>query len=123
MLGDRYLLARAVMNLLVNAVRYSAPMSHVGVTLELAAGEGRVVVRDEGPGIIAERRAELFTRFARGLHVGPNDPGGAGLGLAFVRTVALKHGGRVVVDSEEGRGSTFTLVVPLAGADETVSGA
>ena len=122
-LGDRYLLARAVMNLLVNAVRYSAPMSHVGVTLELAAGEGRVVVRDEGPGIIAERRAELFTRFARGLHVGPNDPGGAGLGLAFVRTVALKHGGRVVVDSEEGRGSTFTLVVPLAGADETVSGA
>ena len=114
-LGDRYLLARAVMNLLVNAIRYTAPMTAVSVTVQMQGHEYAVAVRDAGPGIAAERRSELFTRFARGLHAGAHDPGGAGLGLAFVRTVAIKHAGRVLVDSAPGRGSVFTLVLPVAG--------
>ena len=114
-LGDRYLLARALMNLLVNAVKYSAAPGHVAVRVACAGPECRVEVEDHGPGIEPARRAELFTRFARGLHAGTADPGGAGLGLAFVRTVADKHGGRVMVDSEVGRGSLFVLLLPVAG--------
>ena len=63
-------------------------------------------------GVLGARDAAAIA--ALGLHVGGADPGGAGLGLAFVSAVAGKHGGRVNVHSEAGIGSTFTLVLPRA---------
>ena len=112
--GDRSLLARAIGNLLGNAVKFAPENTVVTVRQTLHDAEVALDVADQGPGIPAESQAALFRRYARGLHVGGADPGGAGLGLAFVSAVAGKHGGRVNVHSEAGVGSTFTLVLPRA---------
>ena len=113
--GDRTLVARAVANLVGNAVKFSASGTTVRILLTCSGPECRVAVTDEGPGIPESVRGALFTRYARGLHGGESDPGGAGLGLAFVHTVATRHGGRVEVASEVGVGSTFSLVLPTSG--------
>jgi CHASE2 domain-containing sensor protein/signal transduction histidine kinase len=93
--GDRQLLARAIVNLLSNAIKFSPDRS--AILLECRQQDATVVicVTDEGPGIEPSQQALVFQRFTRGVHRGANDPGGAGLGLAFVRVVAEKHGGRV----------------------------
>jgi signal transduction histidine kinase len=77
-----------------------------------------VSVRDEGPGIAQELQADLFQPFKR-LH-GESHPdiGGVGLGLALVHTVVQRHGGRVEVRSEGGKGAEFRLVLPQADAPE-----
>jgi PAS domain S-box-containing protein len=115
-IGDRALLARAVGNLLGNAVKFAADHTVVRVRQELRGPQVAIVVADQGPGIPEEGRAALFRRYARGLHDGGADPGGAGLGLAFVSAVAGKHSGEVAVQSEVGVGSTFTLILPVAAA-------
>ncbi len=112
--GDRSLLARAIGNLLGNAVKFAADNTVVAVALDPRGPELWLTVTDQGPGIPASGQEALFRRYARGLHDGEADPGGAGLGLAFVSAVAAKHGGRVAVHSKVGVGSTFTLVLPAA---------
>jgi len=71
-----------------------------------------VLVKDEGPGIAEELRTQVFEPFVRGSATANID--GAGLGLAFVKTVAQRHGGKVLLDSALGRGSAFRLVLPRA---------
>lgn len=110
--GDRRLLARALVNLLSNAVKFSPAGSRVDLVCEPVGGSASVRVVDEGPGVQPEHRTALFQRFSRGVHHGP-DPGGAGLGLAFVRVVAEKHGGKAWAEHEREVGTTFRLVVPL----------
>jgi PAS domain S-box-containing protein len=110
--GDRQHLARAIINLLSNAIKFSAPGSGVELLCEHAGDNAVVCVVDHGAGIEPERRGALFQRFSRGLHRG-TDPGGVGLGLAFVRVVAEKHGGAAWAEHE--RGTVFRLSVPLAG--------
>ncbi|MCH3865037.1 ATP-binding protein, partial [Campylobacter jejuni] len=80
-------------------------------------GYWRVHVRDQGQGIAAQDLARLFEPFARVGVATRGDVGGAGLGLAFVRTVAQRHGGEVEVTSEAGVGSVFTLRLPMAPED------
>lgn len=109
--GDRQLLSRAIVNLLGNAVKFSPAGGRVELVCANEQTLAVVSVRDQGPGVEPERRASLFRRFSRGLHRG-TDPGGAGLGLAFVRVVAEKHGGAVWAEHETG--TTFRLAVPLA---------
>jgi PAS domain S-box-containing protein len=108
--GDRQLLSRAIVNLLSNAVKFSPESNSVELACEHEGTTTVVSVIDHGPGVEPERRAALFRRFSRGLHRG-KDPGGAGLGLAFVRVVAEKHGGAVSAAHEAG--TTFRLSVPL----------
>ncbi|MBS0419397.1 MAG: CHASE2 domain-containing protein [Proteobacteria bacterium] len=110
--GDRQLLARAIVNLLNNAVKFSP--DGTAVALECLAQPATVLIRitDSGPGIAPEQQALLFQRFTRGVHRGARDPGGAGLGLAFVRVAAEKHGGRVWAENTTG-GAVFCLSVPL----------
>jgi signal transduction histidine kinase len=127
--GDRGLLGRAIVNLLGNAVKFSARGSQVDLGCEQCDGEAGVHVVDRGPGIAPEREGSLFQRFSRGLHRGDADPGGAGLGLAFVRVVMEKHGGRAVGVSGRERGAVFSLYMPAraagfsAGTDGALSGA
>ncbi|WP_170855694.1 ATP-binding protein [Variovorax sp. CF079] len=71
-----------------------------------------MLVKDEGPGIAEELRTQAFEPFVRGSATANID--GAGLGLAFVKTVAQRHGGKVLLDSALGRGSAFRLVLPRA---------
>ena len=110
-LGDRSLLTRAVINLVGNAIKYSPEKSTVRCRLTSEAGQAVVCVEDEGPGISEEQRARLFEPFRRLGHGGPE---GAGLGLAFVRLVAIRHGGTVDCHSNPGEGCRFELRLPAA---------
>jgi PAS domain S-box-containing protein len=118
--GDRQLLARATINLLGNAVKFSPNGSEVELLCEVVEKNAVVSIVDHGPGVEPERRAALFRRFSRGVHRG-GDPGGAGLGLAFVRVVAEKHGGTAWAEHERERGTEFRLSVPLADTEVSES--
>jgi two-component system sensor histidine kinase SenX3 len=111
-LGDRRQLVSAVHNLMENAVKYSDDGSKVQIR---ARTDGRWVdigVRDEGVGIPSRDLERIFERFYRVDRARSRETGGTGLGLAIVRHVATNHGGEVLVQSQEGSGSTFTLRLP-----------
>jgi PAS domain S-box-containing protein len=110
--GDRQLLARAIVNLLSNALKFSPTGAGVQLRCSRFGREAMIEVTDQGPGIALESRASLFRRFSRGLHRGEADPGGAGLGLAFVRVVMEKHAGRAWVDGGIEHGAVFSLSMP-----------
>jgi CHASE2 domain-containing sensor protein len=110
-LGDRSLLTRAVINLVGNAIKYSPDGSTVRCRVASEAGEVVVSIEDQGPGISEDQRALLFQPFRRLGHGGPE---GAGLGLAFVRLIASRHGGTVTCHSSPGEGSRFELRLPAA---------
>jgi two-component system sensor histidine kinase SenX3 len=110
--GDEHQLVSAVANLLENAVKYSDPGSAVVVETVDAEGWIDVVVRDRGIGIPAKDLERIFERFYRVDRARSRETGGTGLGLSIVRHVATNHGGEVLVESQEGLGSTFTLRLP-----------
>ncbi|HVM40402.1 MAG TPA: ATP-binding protein [Acidimicrobiia bacterium] len=113
---DRRQVVSALTNLLDNAVKYSAIPGSEGDVVDVAVGvEGPDVVirvRDQGIGIPERDRDRIFERFYRVDRARSRDSGGTGLGLAIVRHVAQAHGGSVSVESTEGEGSTFTLLLP-----------
>jgi two-component system sensor histidine kinase SenX3 len=111
-LGDRLDLKMALSNLVGNAVKYSEPGSCVHIERTQGAGIVCIAVRDHGIGIPERDRQRIFERFYRVDRARSRLTGGTGLGLSIVRHVAANHGGTVEVDSEEGRGSTFTLILP-----------
>ena len=108
-------IAQVLTNLLTNAMKYSAEDCPVTLTLRRCAGEARVCVRDEGPGIPPESLPNLFERFYRvpGVHARSGSPGGLGLGLFISKSIIERHGGEMRVESELGRGSTFAFMLPL----------
>jgi two-component system sensor histidine kinase SenX3 len=126
--GDRRQLVAAVHNLVDNAIKYSEPGSSIAVRVATTGPGGNVEisVQDHGIGIPSRDLERIFERFYRVDRGRSRDTGGTGLGLSIVRHVAGNHGGEVRVQSLEGEGSTFVLVVPASvdgsGAQE-VSGA
>src|ERR687897_447220 len=113
-LGDPEELKAAVWNLLDNAVKYSAGDVRIEVSLEDVDGRLAVRVRDRGVGISPPELKRIFRRFYRIPGIAATRVKGTGLGLYIVRSVARKHGGRVVAESGgPGQGSTFTLSLPL----------
>ncbi|MGH9245639.1 MAG: sensor histidine kinase [Acidimicrobiales bacterium] len=110
--GDRRQLVSAVANLLDNAVKYSDPGSRVEVDTKVGDGSVEIVVEDHGIGIPSRDLDRIFERFYRVDRARSRATGGTGLGLAIVRHVANNHDGTVQVQSQEGEGSTFTLVLP-----------
>jgi two-component system phosphate regulon sensor histidine kinase PhoR len=125
-LGDRDELIRALENLVENALKYGAAGKRVDITLarsQTRAGtpEARLAVRDYGPGIAPEHLPRLTERFYRVDVADSRAQGGTGLGLALVKHVLNRHGGRLSVDSTPGAGATFTMHLPLhiAGSRQT----
>ncbi len=114
--GSRELLSRAVTNLVSNAIKYTETGGRVGLRLIADGARWVIEVSDRGPGIAPESQGQLFQRFRRLTRAGVPDPGGVGLGLAFVKLVAEKHGGSVSVVSEIGKGARFSLVLPAVAA-------
>jgi two-component system sensor histidine kinase SenX3 len=114
--GDRRQLVAAVHNLVDNAIKYSERGSSVSVSVSRGSGWVEIAVVDHGIGIPARDLERIFERFYRVDRARSRDTGGTGLGLAIVRHVAGNHGGEVRVESREGQGSTFVLVLP-AGPD------
>ncbi len=111
--GDEEQLISALVNLLENAVKYSDTQSAVEVrTAAPSPGWADIVVRDRGIGIPAKDLERIFERFYRVDRARSRETGGTGLGLSIVRHVATNHGGDVLVESQEGIGSTFTLRLP-----------
>jgi signal transduction histidine kinase len=111
--GDRRRLEQALVNLLSNAVRYGPSGGRILVSLRPDGDLVCWAVRDEGPGIPPDEQPRLFERF----FVGRNDQAthGIGLGLPTALAIAQAHGGTIDVISAPGRGSTFTLRVPIDG--------
>jgi two-component system sensor histidine kinase SenX3 len=112
--GDPAMLVQAVRNLLDNAVRYSPPSTTVGVGVRSRDGIVEIAVVDQGIGISVEEQDRVFERFYRVDPARSRETGGTGLGLSIVKHVAADHGGDVQVWSQPGRGSTFTLRLPVA---------
>jgi signal transduction histidine kinase len=101
---------RALLNLVDNAIQHGNEGGHVEIRVQTSGEQVRLSVADDGPGIGRAQRGSVFRRFVRGTTEAP----GTGLGLHLVEHVARAHGGRVELVTEEGRGSTFTLVLPVA---------
>jgi two-component system phosphate regulon sensor histidine kinase PhoR len=121
-LGDRDELIRALENLVENALKYGAAGKRVDITVAHAqtrAGlpEARVAVRDYGPGIAPEHLPRLTERFYRVDVTDSRAQGGTGLGLALVKHVLNRHGGRLTIESTPGEGATFTMHVPLRASE------
>ncbi|CAE6934981.1 CHASE2 domain-containing protein [Paraburkholderia domus] len=110
--AERSMIARALVNLLNNATKYSPPdtviecmLAHTGAANE----QIECIIRDHGYGISENDKARLFDRFQRLKAPGQPDSEGVGLGLAFVRTVVVRHGGTIHCDSSVGVGTSMTI--------------
>jgi signal transduction histidine kinase len=128
-MGDRLRLRQLFLNLVTNAIKYTPRGGRVEVTLDRRGDAAAFSVRDTGIGISAADLPYIFERFwradrARSRRVPTADGrwvderGGFGLGLAISQYIAQAHGGSLAVQSRLGRGSTFTVTLPLAAAEE-----
>jgi PAS domain S-box-containing protein len=116
--GDDGRLRQVIMNLVTNALKFSPPGTAVTVRLWEEAGELRLAVADEGPGIDPADVARLFERFTRLVADDGSAPEGTGLGLFITRGIVASHGGRIWVESTPGQGATFHVAIPRATALE-----
>jgi signal transduction histidine kinase len=112
--GDPGLLRRVVDNLVSNAIKYSHDGGPVRIILREEGAHARLDVRDQGIGISERERGRLFERFYRTGEARARGIAGTGLGLSICHAIVCAHGGEIDVFSEEGRGSTFTVRLPLA---------
>ncbi len=110
--GDEFSVNEMITNLLFNAVKYT----HEGKTIHLeAACDGdhiRIDISDTGIGIPAGELGNVFDEFFRATNAKKSEKDGTGLGLSLVKQIVERHGGTISVESEEGRGSTFTVMLP-----------
>ncbi len=110
--ADRSLMVQVLVNLLGNAIKFTAPDGTIGWSLRVDGDRVLLGVRDDGPGIAPEVRGRLFQKFVQIQPQTPGRPSGTGLGLAICREIVELHGGTITVASEPGRGSTFTVTLP-----------
>lgn len=110
---DERRIEQVLHNLVDNALKYSDPPAHVHVRLTAAGGSAQVEVTDQGHGISPEDMDKLFSRFGRLVTDENSHIPGVGLGLFLGRAVARMHGGDLSAESAPGKGSTFTLTLPL----------
>jgi signal transduction histidine kinase len=122
--ADADRIGQVLTNYLTNALKYSAEDQPVAVALEVREGWARVTVRDEGPGLAVVEQARIWEPFHRvpGMAAQSGAGGGLGLGLHICKRIVELHRGRVGVESEVGRGSTFWFTLPLAPANRAANG-
>ena len=112
-LADDARLERILLNLLTNAEKYSAPGTPIRIQVRQLETEMSISVIDQGRGIHPDDLPHLFDRFYRAK--GERRVEGIGLGLYISKLLVEAHGGRIRVESEVGKGSTFTFTLPIAG--------
>ena len=102
---------RVFNNLIENAIKYSGDKVRITITASMVAERIEISVRDNGNGISSTDLKHIFERFYRGRSSSSELPG-MGLGLAYVRLLVNAHGGEVGVESTEGKGTCFTIILP-----------
>jgi two-component system OmpR family sensor kinase len=117
--GDEGRLRQVVDNLLANVRRHTPPGSSAYVTVRRSDGRIVVVVEDDGPGIPPAERERVFDRFFRPQDGRHREAGGAGLGLAIVRSIVVAHGGSIEAGEARPRGARFEISLPAAGSRAT----
>jgi signal transduction histidine kinase len=110
--GDRDALVMALLNFLDNAWKYSGDEKHIVVRADAVIGAVRFAVTDNGVGLSPAESRAVFDRFHQVDNRLSRATSGCGLGLSIVRSIVLAHDGRVEVESEPGRGSTFAMIIP-----------
>jgi signal transduction histidine kinase len=110
--ADRELLRLALLNLVHNAIRYSAEGLVISLRIQRRDANAVVEVVDQGPGIAPEHQKKIFDRFYRIDQARSRASGGAGLGLAIARWAIERQGGHVELESKLGRGSLFRILMP-----------
>ena len=108
---DAEMIRRVIINLLENAVKFSLVETAIEIGAKIDGANVQFWVKDTGPGIPANARERIFEKFSR--LKGKNRPSGLGIGLAFCRLAVHAHGGKIWVESEEGKGSKFVFVLPV----------
>lgn len=111
--GEREMLSLALWNLLDNAMKYSPGCRTVWIDLSRNGAQAAIAVRDRGVGIPRHEQGRIFKKFVRGAGTAALGVKGTGIGLTMVDHVVRAHGGQVRLESEVGRGSTFTIVLPI----------
>ena len=106
-----------LLNLVGNAIKFTET-GEVAIEASHSDGTFCVAVRDSGPGIAAADQAKIFEEFQQVDNTPTRQKGGTGLGLAISKRIVEMHGGRILVDSELGKGSTFTIRLPVHAGGE-----
>jgi len=112
--GDETRLKQVIVNLIANAISYTPEGGEIGVLVRSVQNTALLKVFDNGVGIPVSAIPHIFERFYRADKARSRDSGGAGLGLAIVKAICSAHGAEVMVVSQEGKGSTFIVEMPLA---------
>jgi signal transduction histidine kinase len=112
---DREAIARSLLNLVNNAIKYSSDERYLAISLLRKNGSVSLEVLDKGIGIARDEQSKIFEKFYRVCDPLVHNTKGSGLGLCLVRHIAQAHGGDVWVESAPGKGSKFSLVLPLQG--------
>lgn len=115
-MGDRKRLYQVIINLISNAVKYSAECKRIQIRVQDRGKDAELIVEDEGIGIAEKDLPLIFERFYRTDYSRNRKTGGAGIGLAIVKAIVQAHEGKVEVESEEGRGSIFIITLPKESA-------
>jgi signal transduction histidine kinase len=110
--GNPIRLRQMVDNLIGNAIKYTQEGGEISIAVEVQKDQDILRITDNGPGIPASDQPHIFEKFYRAGNV-PKGVGGSGLGLAIVKSIIDNHQGRIWVDSLLGRGTTFTVVLPV----------
>jgi signal transduction histidine kinase len=118
---DREAIARSLLNLVNNALKYSKDQKHIAVKLYRANGSVKLEVQDRGIGIPINEQEKIFEKFYRCGDPLVHNVKGSGLGLSLVRHIVRAHGGDVLVESAPDKGSKFTIALPLVLAPQTGS--
>ncbi len=111
--GDKGRIVQVITNLLDNAAKYSPEGGEIRVELSVAGGEALLEVVDHGIGIPADQQGRIFERFFRATTSPIERYGGLGLGLYITKEIVERHGGRIWLTSEAGKGATFYVALPL----------
>jgi len=106
-------------NILDNAIKYTPQGGNIGISITRRDDHAVLEVADSGLGISAIDLPHVFERFYRADKARSRQMGGTGLGLSIVRSICLAHGGQVTVNSTEGRGSLFRVVLPVAAGNRS----
>jgi signal transduction histidine kinase len=116
---DREAIARSLLNLVNNALKYSKDQKYIGVSLYRVNGSVNLEVQDRGIGIAPNEHEKIFEKFYRCGDPLVHNVKGSGLGLSLVRHIARAHGGDVLVESVPDKGSKFTIALPLVPPSQT----